>query len=135
MKRTLCILFVALLLGACSTLQPIYNVESASVPTSRDGTSMAVADIADAIHQAAIYKRWETRDISDGLIEASIVVRAQHEATVDISYDSSHYSIRLKKTRGLDQESGKIHRNYNKWVMLLKQEISFRLKQAGESID
>ena len=135
MKKNLCIVVITLFLGACSTLQPIYNVESASVPTNQDGTPLAATDIAHAIHQAASYKRWDTKDISDGLIQASIVVRSRHEATVDIPYDSRHYSIRLKRTSGLDQKNGKIHRNYNKWIIHLKQEISSRLNQVRESVN
>ena len=133
MKRYLCVAVVSLFFPACSTLQPIHNVESASVPANRDGTPMAATDVARAIHSAASHKRWTTEDITGSLIEASIVVRGRHEAMVDIPFDSKHYSIRLKRTSDLDQSNGKIHRNYNKWIILLNEEISSRLGQMSET--
>lgn len=133
MMRYLFVAVISLFFSACSTLQPIYNVESASVPANRDGTPIASSDVARAIHAAASHKGWTTKDITGALIQASIVVRGRHEATVGISFDSEHYSIQLKRTNGLEQRNGKIHRNYNKWIILLSEEISSRLDQMSET--
>jgi hypothetical protein len=133
MRKYLCIAVTSLFFSACSTLQPIYNVESASVPANRDGTPIATTDVARAIHSAASHKGWTAKDITGTQIQASIVVRGRHEATVDISFDSEHYSIQLKRTNGLDQSNGKIHRNYNKWIILLSEEIASRLDQMSKT--
>lgn len=58
-------------------------------------------------------------------IKCSILVRGRHYAEVLIPYSSSAYSIHYSDSRVLDydEKDQSIHRNYNKWVILLSQEI------------
>ena len=87
-------------------------------------------EIGAAIKGACIYKGWEPEQISEGLIQAKITVRGRHTAIVDISYDISSYSITYKDSVGLDHKENKIHRNYNKWIILLDEQIRARLSPS-----
>lgn len=62
-------------------------------------------------------------------IIASLSVRAKHFAEVEISYNEKTYSIKYKSSKDLDfnEQKQTIHRNYNKWVILLSETINREL--------
>ena len=62
--------------------------------------------------------------VSDDRFEASIHVRS-HFAKVEIAFDTRAYSITYLDSNNLDYnaQKRKIHRNYNKWVILLSEAI------------
>lgn len=125
------ILVASLLAAACSTQHPIYNIAQSPIPALRDGSRPSMQDVNKAITEAAIYKRWRVENLDEDTVRASITVRARHHATIDIDYSQTGYSITLVKSEGLDQRGGRIHRNYNKWVHLLDQQIQSRLLTTG----
>lgn len=65
----------------------------------------------------------------EALIKCSILIRGRHYAEVIIPYSSSAYSIYYSDSRVLDydERAQRIHRNYNKWVILLSQAIQGHL--------
>lgn len=118
----LIVVLAGLLLASCSgNVRPLVNVESAGLNAPRDVT---LEQVERAIQLAAAHKNWSVRRIKPGHLEGSVQVRS-HVATVDILHDTEQFSIRYKDSRYLKYDSGKntIHRNYNNWVMLLKQAI------------
>ena len=129
MTNRILLVFILLLCTACSTSQAIHNVSSSPIPI-REGASLSLDEVSTAIKNACIYKKWEPEQIRDGLIEAKITVRGHHTAVVDISYDTKSYNITYKESVGLDHKGNKIHRNYNKWVILLDEEISANLASS-----
>ena len=114
----------ALLQAGCSTQQRIHNVQGSAIP---GGRALSMQAVNKAITEAARFKRWRVSNVDDDTVEARITVRGRHKATVHIDYSTTSYDITLVNSTGLDQKRGRIHRNYNKWVILLDQEIQDRL--------
>ena len=104
--------------------KPVYNVDQASFATS-SGTQPTLEQIGGAIKKATKNRGWNISPISDVAMKAEILVRSRHQAIVEITYTTSTFSIQYVDSRSLmyETEDGKIHRNYNKWVILLEQEI------------
>lgn len=120
LKKILFTMMLSALLVACATNKPIYN--SSQVAFMQELTETQAQDV---IKDALRYKRWKVvSDDNPGEIVADIVVRS-HYAKVRITYDMSQFSINYMKSDDLDFDAGKnkIHRNYNKWILLLEQEI------------
>ncbi len=119
--KIISVLMLTLVLAGCSTSQRLYNVTQAVVPTNQTTDSTA-----DAIKKALSYKRWDVLSEEPGKIMARVKVR-QHEATIAITYTEKTFSIKHVDSYLLDHNSGRntIHRNYNKWIKLLKDEINY----------
>ena len=122
------LLFTVLLLlfsyGCASN--PVYNVESEPVPTYSTGGQPTFDEVEKSILSGCRRKGWSPRIVEKGLIEASIHVRT-HKAVVNISFTDNDYSIHYKSSENLDYHDGNIHRNYNKWIILLSQSIQQEL--------
>lgn len=127
--KQLKLIFAALALtlsAGCSTTQPVMNVASSPVPT---GLSEQV--VSQAIINAGVSKRWVMREDSPGVISGHIQVR-KHQATINIPYNTQSYSINYVSSVNLDDTgSGKIHRNYNRWINGLNQAIQIELNRAS----
>lgn len=143
MKKLLLLSLFAFLLTACTTSKPLYNANT-EIPVNNVSSPV----IQDSILKALEFKRWVVEKKSDGLVIASINVRS-HRARIKITYDQKSYQInymdstnldyRVKKmrvvTRDYVGESNKgvahIHRNYNKWIQLLDNEIKTYIIRAS----
>lgn len=112
-----------MLLASCSSvkLQPTLNV-SEHVPSS-----LTTHQVKECIHRAGTQKKWLMEDIKPGLIRGTIYVR-NHEAKIDIAYSKENYSINYHSSEHLMHKNNMIHRNYNKWIILLNEAI---LKQMN----
>lgn len=111
-------------LSACTTTQPIHDVEKQAV------TSSASQDeVRQAIVDAATSLGWVITDDYDNEITAVLDIRT-HQATVSIPYSSHDYSILYKNSINLNHSGDKIHRNYNNWVANLDREIRRNLNIA-----
>ncbi|KAA1190498.1 hypothetical protein F0M18_11835 [Pseudohalioglobus sediminis] len=119
------------LLSACSTQQPIHNVQDSLVPPKHDGTLLTKQEVNQAIVKAATFKRWKASNLDEDTVQAKITVRGRHHATVFIDYSELSYNITLQSSDGLDEKNGKIHRNYNKWIILLDEQIQAELLEAS----
>ena|SRR5690554_165264 len=102
---------------ACSNTQPIHNVEQATVVSS-----LSAEQVRSAIVQAATNRGWIIEEDSGDEIVAVINVRT-HQAKVRIPYSESNYSIEYDSSDNLKQRGSSIHRNYNRWVHNLNNDI------------
>jgi hypothetical protein len=48
-------------------------------------------------------------------------------ATIEIKYDKKSYNITYKNSSGLNSDGQVIHRNYNKWIQFLDNDIQKNL--------
>ena len=94
------------------------------------GKALSEAQVKQAILAAAKSKGWVARELSPGVISASLAVR-NHLAEVEIPYSSASYSILYKSSTNLDYKPGDqtIHNQYNNWVDYLRQAIDARLAE------
>lgn len=115
---------VLIALIGCTRVLPVYNVDNQAV-----NYGLSVAKVEKAILDAGVTKRWNMRVVAPGKIQAHVLVRS-HKAEVDIFYSEKDYSIKYRDSMNLLYEDGKIHRNYNKWITLLDQEIQRNLSIA-----
>ena len=123
LRRLLSTAFFSLLLVGCITTQPINTVSVTSLPGV---VTASEQDVRKAITLALNQRGWRVVSEQPGVIEASVDVR-DHQAIVDITYSATGYGIQYKDSTNLDHNGNNIHRNYNKWVVLLDREIQKQL--------
>lgn len=122
------------LLVACLTLSlssltfaadPIKNIIDAPVPVNIDGSAPKLDAVKLAIIAGCRDRGWTPVIGNGNTIIASLSVRSKHFAEVEISYTEKTYSIKYKSSKELDYDEKKqtIHRNYNKWVVMLSDTI------------
>lgn len=85
-------------------------------------TSLSVAKVKDGIIKAASARGWKIKETGPGELTAVIKVRT-HTAAIKITYTQTTYSITYMDSANLKYKNGKIHRNYNKWIKFLKDDI------------
>lgn len=122
------LIFIALFLGLSAqawAAKPIMNIEDEAVPAKLDGSARTAEEVGKAIAAGCKVKGWTPVVVDDAQLKCSITVRGKHYAEVSIPYTESRYSILYADSRVLDYdaERQRIHRNYNKWVILLSQSI------------
>ena len=122
------LIFFAIFLGAGAqawAAKPILNIEDESVPVKLDGSTRSIEEVRDAIAAGCTLKGWTPVIVDGAPIKCSILVRGRHYAEVTIPYSESKFSILYADSRVLeyDAERQRIHRNYNKWVILLSRAI------------
>ena len=135
MNSRFAIMFTFILIAGgsgCATSQPIENIVDRPVPVNVDGSARALEEVKAAIIEGCQAKRWSAVMDGGARIKCSILVRGRHYAEVIIPYSSSAYSIYYSDSRVLDydEEDQSIHRNYNKWVILLSQAIQSQFSGA-----
>ncbi|MCC6641523.1 MAG: hypothetical protein IT386_10215 [Deltaproteobacteria bacterium] len=112
-------LLVTLAAVGCRTA-PIQNVyASALAPPA----SMSDAAMIDAFRRAGAETGWQIQPVAPGELEGHLTVRGRHFAVVTISYDRTQFSIVYKSSENLLYDGIHIHRNYNRWVLALAQNI------------
>ena len=122
------LMFLALFLGVSAqawAAKPIMNIENEAVPAKLDGSTRSAEEVGKAIAAGCKVKGWTPVVVDDAQMKCSITVRGKHYAEVSIPYTESAYSILYANSRVLDYdaERQRIHRNYNKWVILLSRAI------------
>lgn len=125
-KRMYWLLLLPLMLwaGAGHARVAIANVDASPIP---DGLTMAQIERAIV---TGTQRGWIMTPIEPGHIEAEIVVRS-HVAVVDIRYDESVFSIQYKRSSNLDYKDGRIHRNYNRWILNLERDLKQSLHRRA----
>lgn len=105
--------------------KPIQNIEHEAVPSRLDGSPRSIDEVRDAIVNGCRGKGWTPVLDGEAQVKCSILVRGKHYAEVVIPYSQADYSILYSDSRVLDYnpEKQRIHRNYNKWVILLSRTI------------
>ena len=118
-------LLVAAALAGCGTSAPINNVSNAKV-VSPAGKQLSPVQVREAIVRAGAALGWIMRDSGPGKLTGVLMLRT-HKAEVEIPYSTSSYSITYKSSVNLDEGGGKIHRNYNGWILNLSRGIDAQL--------
>ena len=122
------IVLMGLAIVACARTMPLYNVSSAPVVT-RSGGQESTAQVRSAIIEALQDKGWIVKQDNPGKIVAEVLVRS-HMAEIEVDYSATHYRITYKDSDNLLYDGSTIHRNYNKWIVLLERQINQRLNEA-----
>ena len=95
------------------------------------GKPVTAEQVQRAILTAARARGWEAQEGFRGQIAARIVVRGRFRVRVDIPYSAHEFSIKYVSSENLDYRptpaGAQIHRNYNKWVATLVNDIKGRL--------
>jgi len=92
-----------------------------------------MSKVERAIRSGATKKGWRVKKIKNGLLEASINVRNRHQVVVNIPYTKQGYKINYKRSNNLKYDPSKntIHKNYNKWIASLVNNIDYELANIG----
>ena len=109
---------LAVALTSCRTA-PVLNVDNASFVANHQVT---LSDVGDAIIRAGGGLGWRMRKESEGHMIGTLALRS-HVAVVDITYDTSEFSIHYKDSTNLNYDGTKIHSNYNGWIQNLQNAI------------
>jgi hypothetical protein len=112
---------LALVIAGCRGGRQVLNVGE-PVVTSKANPS--ADDVAKAIIRAGINTNWRITEAGPGMLMGVRTDRA-HSATVNITYTTTNYTITLKEST-LERE-GTVHREYNRWVQQLSQQIRSQL--------
>lgn len=101
------------------TSKPIYNAQE----QFSSGMQIGARQMQRAIVTALNDRQWKVQSLQPGMVKATITVRGRHHAEVDIPYSPTSFQINYRSSWGLDEKNGKIHRNYNRWVNRLRDNI------------
>jgi len=139
MKSTAGILMVcAAMLGApaaqAARTAPLVNLENIPVETI-DGKPLTLAQVRKAILSGAAARKWTPSEKGPKLYLSVSGLHAKYTAIVEVTYTTTHYSIKYVDSTELSYALGKdgkpiIHQNYNNWVAGLKAAINLALKTA-----
>ena len=124
LKVSISFLFLLALTGCMRTL-PIHNIDNQAVTYD-----LSLKEVEKAILKSGMEKRWKMTVTEPGKIKANIIVR-KHTAKIVINYSEKAYSIAYQDSMNLLYDSGKIHRNYNKWITYLDHRIQINLLEAS----
>jgi hypothetical protein len=118
----LLLLVLAMPLVSCRQA-PLKNLVNHPVAGARND-ALAASQVRTVILEACRQRGWVAREISPGLISATIQKR-KHRAQVEIPYTGTSFSIIYKDSTNLNYHAGKhsIHNQYNNWVDYLRQDI------------
>ncbi len=120
-KIALALVVTATLLSGCaSRIAPIENVNQTVSQNYSD------SQMKQAITQAGAAYNWVITPAGPGVMNGHLTQRT-HSVDIRISYTSNSYQIQYVSSQNLSAGSGKIHRNYNRWVHNLSQGIQTRL--------
>jgi len=115
-------------LAGCARDVQIYNVSGHPVPQA--ARTLPLPEIKRAIMLAGVDRGWTFEETRPGEILGTLLVR-EHTARATIEYSQTEYSIRYKDSENLRYTGSTIHRNYNKWIKLLEQDIENALQKRG----
>ena len=124
-------LALSLTLGLTACMRQAALQNPANLPVmSASGKALKPAQVRQAILDACREKGWIARELTPGVISASLAVRA-HNAEVEIPYSGTNYSILYKHSSNLDYNAADrtIHNQYNNWVDYLRRSIDARIAE------
>lgn len=119
----LILLCVVLATAGCRKTNFIQNQSSPIPKLEKQPTDK---QIEAAIIRAGAKTNWEIIPTGHRTMIGTLNMRA-HQAVVTITFDENTYKITYKSSANLNAEDGKIHRNYNKWVVKLDSNIRTEL--------
>ncbi|WP_460132019.1 hypothetical protein [Pseudomonas sp. S1_E04] len=120
---------LALLTTAGCTSKPVLNTQHDLAADTQVSEEKMKTVIVNALQK----REWSVQRLSPQLVQAEITVRNQYYAAIDIRYTRNSYAITYRDSRELGYKDGKIHRNYNRWVNNLDNDIMTGLRSNGVS--
>jgi len=107
--------------GRDAPIEDLIDIPVATV----SGNPVTLDVLARAIVSGCARRGWVCEVTSPGEIKGVLNIRT-HRAEVRIPYDTAKYSILYVSSENLryDAEEKTIHRNYNKWVANLRNDIN-----------
>lgn len=116
-----------LTISACTSMS-IRNVNDVKIRYE-----LTKKQVAKAIKDAAVRRKWSVVKEGDGVIQLSISPR-RHSLTVDVPYSEKMYSINYVSSENLnyDTESGTVHKKAYKWMLRLRKDIDKALARASK---
>lgn len=101
------------------TSKPILNVTGTPIVGKK-----SMKEIGETIERTLLTSNWSVDESKPGKITASLK-RRSHVAKIQISYTDKSFDINHLESSGLDYDpdSNTIHRNYNRWIANLKQNL------------
>ena len=123
--RIMAYVLATLLVSGCAPA-PVRNVADAPVVSNK--ASLSLYDVRVAITHAGASLGWIMIEQEPGRINGTLKLRS-HTAIVDVTYDTSTYSIQYVDSTNLDYSAseGTIHENYNGWIQNLDNAIQREL--------
>ncbi len=113
-----------------SRVEPIYNVVNHPIPTLAQ--KLPLTEISKSIMIAGVLRHWRIDPDGPGRMRG-VYSHGKHEATIAITFSRQAFSITLVSSVDLLQNGNEIHRNYNRWIRNLEQDIDNQLTIAGAS--
>jgi hypothetical protein len=123
--RIATVLVTLFLVAACAPVK-VHNVVDAPVVINTD--SVTLEQVRDAVIRAGASLGWIMVKQQPGVVRGTLRLRT-HVAIVDVSFDTSSYSIEYVDSTNLDysEEKGTIHKNYNGCIQNLDNAIQREL--------
>lgn len=123
------------ILAGCSTSRPLF------VPPEQNmAASLPTSEVRSAIITAALSRQWRIVSEEPGVITLaypSNARSAKYELTVVVHHADKSYKIDYARSRGLDEKvncegtTPCVHRNVNRWIANLNQDIKRELAIAA----
>ncbi len=113
-------LAIAVMLVGCRTApRAMYEVERVQVVASR---ALSMDEVEKAVRAGGISAGWQMVSRGPGNMEG-IYVQRQHRAVVNITYDTTGFSIKYKDSVDMRYDGTGISVYYNTWVQNLERGI------------
>ncbi|CDH18220.1 conserved exported hypothetical protein [Xenorhabdus bovienii str. kraussei Quebec] len=108
------------MLAGCARTAPILT------PQTTIMTKNSLPTVKKAILEAGQKRKWVMNDVSPGIIDGLLKNRS-HDVKIRITYTDKNYTIHYVSSQNLKAHDGNIHRNYNRWINSLDNDIQLRL--------
>lgn len=131
LKLLFAIAAVAVLSG-CLRQQPVLNITERQFPNNV-AAKLTLDEVYDAMTIAGVGRQdtWSFERQSANVAIATINVRNKHTAKVRIPFNKEKFSITYEASTGLLYDGSQIHRNYNKWIGHLSDDIVLSVNNAA----
>jgi hypothetical protein len=128
LRTLISVILLSVFLSACpANRKPLENYTGQPIPAG-----LSTEQIVQAIALGGARHGWFIEQTAPGELIGTVHVR-QHMAKVKITHSDSVYSITYLDSTNMGYTESRIHRNYNKWIMLLRQSISQQFAIAKAS--
>ncbi len=124
------IAYLALVIAACQNVRPIYDVSDRQF--SETAKKLSQQELDDLVISTGLKRGWHFRSISNGKLEGQIHVRT-HMAVIEVKISQEAFSITYRSSDNLNEKSGNIEHNYNRWIHNLERDISTAVLKASQN--
>lgn len=121
---------LALVVAACQNVRPIYDVSDRQF--SESAKKLSQQELDDLVISTGLKRGWHFRSISSGELEGQIHVRT-HMAVVKVKISQEVFSITYRSSDNLNEKSGNIEHNYNRWIHNLEMDIATAVLKASQN--